>query len=124
MDAARALAGVTEVGCECAGGRACECQDVPTQTDTAARFTAQLMNVRAPLQQDAQGPSGGEAATSLSQREDEREQAGANRRWVWSSIMEEFTHRSLTVSSDLLLALSGLAERMPRTAAEDHLCRL
>jgi hypothetical protein len=38
--------------------------------------------------------------------------------------VQEFTHRSLTVSSDLLPALSGLAERMSRTAAEDYLCGL
>ncbi|KAK0738974.1 hypothetical protein B0T18DRAFT_395175 [Schizothecium vesticola] len=121
----RALrSGATEVGWECAGGRARECQDVPTQTDTAARFRAQLMNVRSPLQQGGQGLSGGEAASSPLQREEEEEQAGANRRWVWSNIVQEFTHRSLTVSSDLLPALSGLAERMSRTAGEGYLCEL
>jgi hypothetical protein len=82
------------------------------------------MNVRSPLQQGSQGSSEGEAASSSLQREEEEEQAVANRRWVWSNIVQEFTHRSLTVSSDLLPALSGLAERMSRTAAEDYLCGL
>ncbi|KAH8897330.1 hypothetical protein GQ53DRAFT_626098, partial [Thozetella sp. PMI_491] len=98
--------GKSEVGWECAGHRTCECQTVRTQTDTDSRFKAQLVNF---------GWKRTSAAKTSNASADEH-------RWMWSNIIQEFTRRSLTVSRDLLPALSGMAQRMSLTAEDDYVC--
>lgn len=98
--------GKIEVGWECAGGRACECQTVQTQTDTDSRFKARLIHHN-------RGP----AATGGTLAQD-----FVGERWIWSNIVDEFTHRNLTQPKDLLPALSGLAKRMSNAAENDYVC--
>lgn len=98
--------GKSELGWECVGRRACECQMVPTQTDMDSRFKAQLVNF--------EWPAFAEGGSS--------ESVAAEKRWMWSNVVQEFTHRNLTRSQDLLPALSGLARRMSRTAEDDYIC--
>lgn len=91
--------GASEIGWECVTQRVCECQIVPTQLDTDSRFKTQLIK------------------SSTAQNEN-----GEMKRWLWSNIVEQFTRRHLTMSSDLLPALSGMARFMSPTAESDYVC--
>ena len=97
--------GKSEIGWECAGKRACECQSVPTQTDLDSRFRAQLV--------DFQPRSTDQTDSSASDVEN---------RLLWSNIVEEFTHRILTETKDRLPALSGLAKLMSLRTGMEYVC--
>jgi hypothetical protein len=101
--------GRSEIGWECAGKRACECQLVPTQTDLDSRFKAQLVK----LQQQPRTADQTRTSSIASSVEN---------RWVWSNIVQEFTHRNLTRSKDTLPALSGLAKQMCFRAEWKYVC--
>ncbi|KFY45755.1 hypothetical protein V494_00801 [Pseudogymnoascus sp. VKM F-4513 (FW-928)] len=101
--------GISEIGWECAGKRACECQLVTTPIDQFVSFNINLLN---PQQQPR---SARQTRTSTIARDIEN-------RWIWSGIIEEFTRRNLTLSKDALPALSGLAKRMCSGAEHKYVC--
>lgn len=91
----------TEIGWECASRRACECQIVPTQLDMDSRFKNLTINIP-----------------------NSQTDGGEEKRWFWSNIVEQFTHRSLTRYTDSLPALSGLASFMSSSPENEYLCGL
>ena len=90
-----------EIGWECASRRACECQIVPTQLDIDSRFKNLSINIP-----------------------NSQAEGGDEKRWLWSNIVEQFTHRNLTKYTDTLPALSGLASFMSSSAENEYLCGL
>ncbi|KAF2750409.1 HET-domain-containing protein, partial [Sporormia fimetaria CBS 119925] len=102
--APRALhCGKYEIAWECADRIACECQMVETAVDKEFRFKERFLN---PMK-DAGQPSPASIAGNT---------------WLWVNIVEEFTRRSLTRYTDTLPALSGLAQRMCPSPANQYVC--
>jgi hypothetical protein len=97
--------GKSEIGWECASKRASEYQSVSTQTDLDSRFRVQLVNFL-PRSTDQIDSSASDAEN----------------RWLWSNIVQEFTHRNFTEPEDILPALSGLARRMSLRAERGYVC--
>lgn len=103
--------GTTEIGWECTTKRGCECQIVATELDASSRFKSKFMKINQPAKNLAATVT---ASTKIV----------SQKRWHWGNVVEEFTHRKLTVPSDLLPALSGLAEAMSPGSKDNYACGL
>ncbi|KAL2150969.1 hypothetical protein VTH82DRAFT_6067 [Thermothelomyces myriococcoides] len=103
--------GPSELAWECPETVACECRDVITSHDRESRFKAFFADR---ILRDAQRPCDNQHAHA-------RQQVNI---LLWMHFVEEFTRRELTNSTDMLHALSGLAEFMGAATQTDYLCGL
>jgi hypothetical protein len=103
--------GLSELAWECPETVTCECQSVTTLHDRESRFKALFADRILRSAQAGRSP-----------QSSNRNQADV---LLWMHFVEEFTQRQLTYSTDMLHALSGLAEFMDAaTVANEYLCGL
>ncbi|KFY61824.1 hypothetical protein V497_02707 [Pseudogymnoascus sp. VKM F-4516 (FW-969)] len=103
--------GLSELAWECPSTVTCECQTITTLHDRESRFKALFADH---ILRSAQAGRSPQSAN--------RNQADV---LLWMHFVEEFTQRQLTYSTDMLHALSGLAEFMnAATGQNEYLCGL